>query len=355
MLRWGIVFHVGLEAGYRAVIAHRAMGTPVESAKLGAVEAIGLACVAERANLAQALLDGALRSEEADERFADVDELQRCATWACMHFFDCTASDFDRLVLLAVEWPFKVPVMNKGGRPSATWLTGKVDVVWWDPASRQILVDDHKTTDGDAAGTGIERRIMLDPQMSGYVQAVRYAARHQGLQPMDGSQVHPDELVRGARGWCRYNMVRRSAPKEPGVNKNGEVSVAACDTTAVIYSYALDAQVQRGIPVNAKQLEMVARLEAQRDKYFSRQEFARSDEDEDVWREEVFADARMMRAARRDARMRTRNASACTMANSMPCAYTKLCLQDAPETRALFRLAETQHEEVADGQEAQAK
>jgi hypothetical protein len=354
VLRWGTTFHTGLERGYLAAVAG-GMKDPVADAKRGAAEAVEEACIQERVMLLRASTEGALRAEECDERLVDVDELERCASWAVENFFTRTATDFDRLVLLAVEWPFRVPVMNKGNRPSATWLTGKVDVVWWDPQSRQVLVDDHKTTDGDAAGTGIERRIMLDPQMSGYIQAVRYAATHQGLQPLDGSKIHPDDLARGARGWCRYNMVRRTAPKSPQLKLNGEVSVAACDTTAGVYELALMQQAERGIAVNDKQREMLERLSRQQDKYFSRHEFARSSEDESVWRDEVFADARMMRMARRDARLRTRNASACTMANSMPCAYTKLCLQDAPETRSMFRVAETMHEEVGNGEQVESK
>jgi len=362
-LEWGVMLHAGIEAGYRAAYLLDSPGAAHEEYLLAVASCSTLEL--QRSRLARAqrgavaeltLLVAEYRSRiasvawslpEAEALEADAEKLLEVGSWTLSHFFDRTRHDLARLVPLAFELAFEVPAPDSRGRPSALWYTGKIDAVWWDPDSGQVIVDDHKTTDGDATATGVERRIQLDPQMSGYLVALRYLARRGDLRPLDGSTVDPERLAAGVRGWCRYNLVRRSAPRAPATNKDGTVSVAAVETTGALYLAALQAQIENtGKSINEKQAAILERLQSQTDRWFSRQEFARTEEDARAWLLDLRSDVKVLRLAMAQPALRTRNPGNCTFANSMPCAYRKVCLHDSPETRAGFRIAETAHEEV---------
>lgn len=346
-LTWGGVFHGGIEAGYRAAFSGAAPS--VALAKEAAQQAIALLADGVRDSLIEAQRTGAIGEEEADQRLADVGEMRSVGAWAVAHFFERTESDLHRLIPLAFELPLVFPVPDKLGRPSHLWNEGQTDAVWWDPQSKQVLVDDLKTMDTDPMSTGIERRIQLDPQMSGYLAGVRHKLY---TGKLGGDIADPLTLARGVRGWCRYNLLRRSMPHEPHINKNGMVSTAKIDTTGEVYAAALARQeVERKLPINGDQRELLLKLGARTDRYFARHEFVRSAADEDAWRSDLWADSKAMRAAQRDSSLCTRNPGACTPANALPCVYRAPCLQDAPEARALFRVANDRHEEIKrDGQ-----
>ena len=376
VLTWGNCIHAGLEAGYLAAYGPGCAG------RLGrALEGVDVGVRTYHAEylvkLDELVRDGHLDDDTAQERFEDSAKLLNVALWAGDHFFKATRKDLEGpLVLLGVEEAFKVPMYNAAGRPMGLTLSGVIDVLWWDPEMRAILVDDHKTVP-ELVGT-TEKRIELDPQMSGYMHAAHHKVRTGELKPVDGS-----ELPAGAAdrlGGCRYNAIRRSMPKVPKVNKVkkndgpvqavgrepwpditatlreleaehsqslGLVSTAQQDTTGDMYQAALDEQANmRHLPVTDDQRGMAERLSRQGDRYFARFEFWRNADERDKWRREVMAEAKLMRWAERDPSMRTRNAGACSNAGSMPCAFRAVCVDDQPETRALYRVAGIKHEEV---------
>ncbi len=387
VLKWGNTIHAGIEAGYlgafnrtvvEGVLPHGLGTHTTEIVECGGMSRLerahmlgsqGVSAYHGRylERLDALVRDGTLRDAEAQVRFEDAKKLLDVAAWAVAHYFDATQRDLDRLVPLAFELPFRVPVPNENGRNTGLYLKGKIDGVWWDPEGQQVLVDDHKTVD-ELLGT-TEKRIAIDPQMSGYLYAVGYLIRTGRLVPMDGSALPEGAWERV--GACRYNVIRRRRPSQPKVNKVrkndgmhtqtaeladlekatgapcGLVSTAAIDTTYEIYREALSVQVNgRALPVTEKQTELANKLQDQGDRYFARFEFWRNAATIERWRQEVRLEARLMREAERLPVMRTRNPGACTQANSMPCAFRAVCLDDAPETRALYRIAGVRHEEV---------
>lgn len=350
LLTWGRVFHGGAEAGYRA--AYTGPRDRMRRACEAAAEAIALLAEVTRGGLLQAHRDGHLSADEYEARLEDTMEMAKVGSWAIPHMFERTVMDFERLVPLAFEAPILAPVLNAKGRPGALWNEGQVDAVWWDRATEQVLVDDLKTQDGDAANPTVERRIQLDPQMTGYIEGVRHKARTGQLVALDGTDIDQRKLMLGVRGWCRYNVVRRSYPHEPSVNKDGTVSVAKIDTTGEVYAMALaEQEVTRHIPITEKQRELLLRLGNQVDRYFSRHEFARNAHDVAEWRSDLWSDSKLMRDAIRNPKLATRNPGACTPANALPCVYRRPCLRDEPETREAFRVASDKHEEISREQE----
>lgn len=375
VLTWGNCIHAGLEAGYWGAFSDKGrtlrLARAIECAKRGVCEHYH-----EYRGLLNQAVDDGMPEEIAEEHFRDADNMLDVAVWATEHFFKATQGDLEKLVLLGVEVPFTVPMPDTKGRPTGLMLSGKIDAIWWDPEMARIMVDDHKTVD-ELVGT-TEKRIALDPQMSGYLHAAEYLVRTGQLKPLDGSTLPLDRL--SMAGACRYNCIRRSFPKTPKVNKVtkndgsikavgrdpwpavteglkeleaergnplGLVSTAAIDTTAEIYGEALERQQhERYLPITDKQNELYDRLKAQGDRYFARFEFWRNAQEREDWRREVWIEAKRMRDAERLPVLRTRNAGACSMAGSMPCAYRPVCLDDEPETRALYRVAEKRHEEV---------
>ena len=368
VMTWGNAIHAGVEGGYLAAFAwpYRPGADVAKEAAAAAVDVYHGDYVARLDEMVDA---GHVQPEQADELWSDSNKMLRVAKWACGHYFDATADDMDRLVPLGFEVPFRVPVYNAAGRASFLWLTGKIDGLWWDPETQQVVVDDLKTTD-ELHGT-TEKRIAMDPQLSGYMHAARHMLRAGTIGPLDGTQLPPTAADR--IGSCRYNVIRRSMPRAPSVNKvrkndglhtvtqqladrekatgesHGLVSTAAIDTTADVYDRALLDQVDRGLQVTDKQRALLERLRQQGDRYFARFAFWRTAEDLARWRDELWTEARLMRSAERSAALRTRNPGQCTQANSLPCAYRPVCMDDTDETRALYRVAGSRHEEVDHG------
>lgn len=368
VLTWGNCIHAGLEGGYKAAFSELA----TVGQRLSCALVHGRLSVSEfhgryLQRLDQAVRGGVLDETQAQERWDDANAMLDVAHWAVEHYFEVTRDDLETLIPLGFEVPFRVPVYDKSGRPSCLYLKGKIDGLWWDPEGEQVIVDDAKTSD-ELVGT-TEKRIALDPQMSGYQHAARHMLRTGNLWPLDGSTLPEGASERIGRS--RYNVIRRSHPKVPSINKlkikksetdpvllrlaaleaeteapQGFVSAAAIDTTAAIYQAELDAQEERGLPATDKQRELVERLRRQGDRYFARFEFWRSAQDLERWRTEIWINSRRMREAARLPVLRTRNHGACTQAHSLPCAWRAVCLDDQPETRALYRVAKQRHEEV---------
>lgn len=376
VLTWGNTIHAGIEAGYLSQyesMKAQMWPTPLSERaqhfhRLPAGADMGVRRYHKDylRQLDEAVQDG-MPDEVAHERREDAAKLLNIALWAVEHFFEATKDDLVKLVPLGFEVPFSVPVPDNSGRNNGLYLEGMIDAVWWDPEMQRIIVDDHKTVN-ELVGT-TEKRIALDPQMSGYLHAASYLARTGQLKPMDGSELPKD--AGDKVGACRYNCIRRAMPSEPHINKvrkndgaynvtaelaeiekesgkpQGLVSAAQIDTTVEIYREAINVQgSQRMLPHTDKQRELLERLRLQGDRYFARFEFWRNAQEREDWRREVWIEAKRMRAAERLPVLRTRNAGACTAAHSMPCTYRAVCLDDAPETRALYRIADKRHEEV---------
>lgn len=385
ILTWGNTIHAGIEEGYKAAYANDTSGnTRLANACEGGDSGVRDYHATYLVNLDSAVRDGLLSHEDAQERFEDAAQLLRVALWAVPHFFNATADDLEKLIPIGFELPFRVPIYNaKGISGGRLYGKGVIDALWWDPEMERIIVDDHKTVD-DLVGT-TEKRIALDPQMSGYMHAAQHKIRTGEWKPRLETQAMLDcwnpAALADSLGACRYNVIRRQAPKQPKINKVakndgpveavgrdpwpvitkglkelevehdqslGLVSTAAIDTTYAIYDAALAKQIsERHLPMTDKQLQLARRLEGQGDRYFGRLEFWRNADEREEWRREVWIEAKFMREAERNPALQTRNPGACTTAASMPCAYRPVCLEDVPETRAIYRQATKRHEEVS--------
>jgi len=353
-LAFGSAVHSGLEAICRTMGSPDLVGLPTAELvdRLGPISDVAISrAFGEwyKARLAQGLDDEALMAmaEEAEET-------QRTARWMARRYIDRNHLDWDNLVALAVEMPFKVPLRDRLGRasPHFAWA-GVIDLVAYDRNVDDIVVYDHKTTKG--AVDSVDRRVELDPQMAGYLHAVRELLRAfpAGWKiPNHGAVMLATEaLQRASRGEIgtgrvTYNVLRKKAPSEPKVNKDGSVSVAAVDTTPEMYAAALAAQEERGKPITPAHAEVLSKLAGRGDTFLGRREFYRSDDEVTRWMHETFVDARRLREAERDDTARTRNPGNCTMPWSMQCTYRSVCLDpDAPEHLEHFEVR-PRHQEV---------
>lgn len=342
-LRFGTAIHRALEAGYRVL--------------MGACLAFESLLVLQGLHVVPASLE-ALRRVWGELGLDAIDEAEdsrrtlEAAEWAIQHYWQVHSADLERVIPLAIEQPFEIDmVMGAGRRSAVTRLAGVIDLVYYDRQVRDIVVADHKTTSGDVAS--IDRRVELDPQIAGYVYAVREALRCGRTDLLPGLRalgaIEERRALDGAirTGRVVYNVLRARAPREPEVTKAGMVSAAKIDTTAALYEAALVAQEARGIARTPVQAQLLERLEARGDTYLSRREFWRSDDEIARWRAEMVIEARRIRHLRRHPEEAVRNPGACTQASSPSCVYRSVCLEPgSPELRAEFRVADSAHEEV---------
>lgn len=348
-LAFGSIFHGGMSAGITA-----AFGPPAflmtEDQRLEA------AIAAATANLDSKLMDWAGK-QVAYGTGVDYDRLAQDAEdgvvmlkWMLEHYFSMTRLDFTELRLVETERAFQVNVVDRAGRKSKLDFAGVRDAVFYDPRYNQLVLHEHKTV--SSAPSDIGKRAEMDPQTCGYVYSLRkqHAEGAFWYVADDGTSrtVPADATV----GRVAYNAVRKKKPSIPKVNQDGTVSVAAIDTLGSLYRDALREQVQvRGKDVTPKQAELLARLEARADAFMYRHEFQRADAEVERWRSDTFADASRLREANRRPELRTRNPGHCSMAWSMPCEYRGVCIDDTPELRAGFRVAEVANEEVREAEE----
>jgi hypothetical protein len=375
-LSFGTIYHHGAAEGWRAAweVAELAPADRALRASARAFKA-----VAEKAEESLAQLSG------DDERQGEVEEHRDIAQWAVLHYFKTFQTDL-RLVPLAIEAAFDVPIPDVRGRARHLRHDGVWDLVLWDEESGTVLLQDHKTT--GLSPDVIGKRLPLDTQMSGYIRALhqllpRYSP---GVAPWHGSvpaaaAAHATaralEVRKAVIGPVVFNVVRRARPNEPSVNllkmgkkqavldtplahlfraqeadeiPRGEVSSAACDTTAEIYERALTAQqLERFQPPTEKQLARLEQLRRKGNNYVTQQEFYRGPQELERWRQEQWVEARLMAQAEVDPSLRTRNPGACTSPGSPSCVYAGVCqAPDSPEARAEFRVADERHEEVSE-------
>ncbi len=339
-LSFGSAIHAGLAAGYLAIAAAR-----MRASEAALPEVLDAA-------------EGATRryreawepsSEQSEEEGAKAFET---ALWMIRHYWQTHERDLRTLVPLGVEVPFQTPLIDSMGRRIAhLQLAGVIDLIAYDTEAQDLVVVDHKTTSAEVST--IDRRVEMDPQMAGYLWAVREYIRQGRILSL--LSVPPSLRDLGARiergevptGRIAYNVLRKRAPRTPEITQRGMVSVSAIDTLPSIYARALEQQEERGYQRTEAQADLLARLIAKGDTFLSRREFYRSDAELDRWRREAFLDGSRMREARLDGGLVTRNPGNCTSAWSMPCVYRSVCLDpSAPELRESFRVAVETHEEI---------
>lgn len=361
--RIGQAYHRGVEvgvlAGFRWIFDTQ--GSAVDAARVAT--AAGVTAAIEQVDLDWQAVDASVRDEAREEAEREDAEARHVLPWMIEHYFSRTSSDFVRYVPLAVERAFEVPIDHRGARGGPLWHAGVMDLAFFDLDFGDILLTDHKTV--DVAPWNVERRVELDPQLAGYVAALRALQRRGKIEPLF-PMTAPGGIEKAKTGRVVYSVMRRARPETPRTNQDGTVSVAACDTTAALYAAAVEAQAEpewltkgrekggaraaeveeRWKTLRAKQAVVLERLENQGDRYFARAEFWRDDDEIERWRREMYVEAARIRRADRDPSERTRSPGACTMPWSPPCEYRLVCLQDAPETRSQYRVAEVAHEEI---------
>lgn len=224
-----------------------------------------------------------------------------------------------------VEHKFDVPI---GSGRSRARLKGMLDLVLRHKRTGTLWLNEHKSTKQDAHL--MDARLDVDGQVRAYLMAMRH---------IFGEKV----------GGVMLNCVRKVAPKHPKINKNGTVSVAACDTTRGIYLQALDLQkVERGKEITEEQLSFAASLPERTDRWVSRHEHYVTEREVNEWIAEAIAETKLLRAAQAGKLAITRNPATCVQSWQPACPFRSICVDDSPARReAEFRVGE-RHEELAD-------
>lgn len=343
-LSFGTAIHAGLAAGYAVLAAARLRG--VDASRSEVVEASTTATMGLREAWEASSPDASQEAAEEAQRAAET------ALWMIRHYWSAMEADLRNLIPLGIEAPFDVELRNEmGKRIQHLRLAGVIDLVAYDVAAGDVVVFDHKTTSGEVSQ--IDRRVEMDPQLAGYLWALREHVRQgrQGLLVVPPSLRGLGERIASGEvptGRVAYNVLRKKLPRKPELTQKGLVSTAAIDTLPSVYSEALEEQAQRGLPITDAQRELLAKLEGKGDTFLSRREFFRSEAELDRWRREAYLDGSRIRLARLDGGLVTRNPGHCSQPWSMPCSYRSVCIDpSAPELRASFRVAGEAHEEVA--------
>jgi len=280
---------------------------------------------------------------------AFADETGAMLKFMLANYFAHSKRDLTTLVLVETERPFAVRVRDAIGRKLRIEFRGVRDAVFYDPTYNALELHEHKTV--SSLPEDIGKRAEMDPQTSGYMYALLEDRAAGKLKFLDGTPIPSDVIL----GRVAYNAVRKKKPSTPKVNKDGTVSVAAIDTTAELYMAALDEQQKvRGIAVTDKQLEKMRELAARGNTYVGRVEYQKTRAEIDRWRSDTVVDASRIRAAATRPEYRTRNPGHCNMPWSLPCSYRSVCLDDTPETRAMFRVLDDAHPEVREAEAVEA-
>jgi len=278
--------------------------------------------------------------------------------------------DAERYMVLAVEMPFRQPLLDDRGKATPRAQdNGVMDLVVYDPAVMDFVLCEHKTSGLDARKA--ETKLDMDPQTSGYVWVLRQMVRagwpHHSTRhrvPDSLKEKMPMPSVAGT-GRVFYNVVRKSGPKQPEWNKDGTLSAAAVDTTRSAYEAALDVQESVGGPredgkpqvPKLRTEKQVARLEtlpANGDRWVKRHETWHSLSEQERWRSEVVVEAGQIRRAIKGTLPIIRSPGHCNMPWSMPCTMRGLCREDSPELRELgFKVVGDPHVEVVESEQEQ--
>jgi len=218
---------------------------------------------------------------------------------------------------------------------------GVIDLLLRCRLTGDLVVVEHKTT--TSAPMDIEDRFGFDPQANAYLYAVQQMIKKGKLKP-------------GAVGRVQYHVARKKIPSSPTVKKDGMVSTAAIDTLAEVYAEALAKQVpsterqqkaaaaydEKPTDRNLERLEKAnnAYAETRADQerilgqlhgrglgaFVGSYECSFSEGQVQLWREEMSAVAKRLRAAHKG--IRDRNPGHCTAPGSGECEYRPICVED---------------------------
>lgn len=299
----------------------------------------------------------------------DVETAQRCVDLFVQHIaLPLIAKRYD---VIAVEFPFRVPLLTKAGRRSGDELEGVFDLLLRDRGLGTIVIGENKTTSTDASQ--YETKLSTDGQTARYV----YAARH----------MFGPKLVSGT---VLLNVIRKAYPRTPKFIKDGTVSVAEVDTTRDLYQHALDVQpepdyltkaraalaelnaiegdlddraakrhqkatealAKAGVRWDECQAKQRARLEGLPDisRFVAQHEETISEEQVERVALDTWNAARLIRLFRRKQLRRWRNGSACHAYNRL-CAYHDACVEDVIEPGELLTKRPVRHREVVEAAE----
>lgn len=262
--------------------------------------------------------------------------------------------DAEECEVVTVESKGRVPLLDvKGSDRSRLDFKYLVDVLLRDRETSELIVVDHKTTTGDTSQ--FDSRFEVDPQMPGYVYAA--AVEHNGTK-LTGM------------GRARFNVIKKTGPKEPRVLKDGTIGVSSSDTTRGIYAAAhkrallgsqpelsklvVDLEHVEGddkkadnrrkflqkeigkfdrFNLSTKQKELMAKLPTGLSKWVTTHEYRYSAEEIERWRQEAWDDARMIRDMRAGRLSHSRNGAICGPSYTMDCHDKQICCSDSPEIR----------------------
>lgn len=268
--------------------------------------------------------------------------------------------DIERYVVVAIELPFRVPLMDKHGRRVGDQLEGVIDLVLYDIHVGKLVLGEHKTTRSDAFT--YDFRIEVDPQIPLYLFAM--------------SRMFDERDVSGA---IHLNVVRKTAPKRPAVNKDGTVSTAAVDTTRDMYQAALLEQTteptylaaarqnhaEKQTKASAERLETNEakwRETQQRqadvlaslggiDKFASRHSATIPQHLVRRYTVDAWSGARMLRHIARGDFDPMRNGHSCNSRAAGKCSYRDACVDDVVAPGELLKKRAHRHGEVVDANE----
>lgn len=398
---FGRAFHAGIEASIRCAFAPEVRALERDERMRKARDAAEVATHVVLSEYERKIRHADdLHPERVRGLEAEALERVKLANVLLARQIDQTADDYEHLLPVAIERAFEVPVLSvDGARRVPVRLRGVIDAVWYDPDQFDLVVDDHKTTT-----KGVDYytpKLSADPQLCGYLHATRSLAADGTL--FDVAQLRTwgwpeDEITRVLQaakagkigvGRVRYNVSRKKIPTEPRVLKDGTISAARIDTTAEVYEAAMLRQVERclacggsgvagggsdlptgeekpckpckgtgaGQQPSEEQRALLQSLRERPDTWFRRLEVWRTEDEIERWRRETVINAARIRSLARHPDERTRNLDHCTGPGGR-CDYRQLCAETSmanegpAEILALFRKAESAHEEWNAAQDA---
>lgn len=350
-LRTGSLVHVALAAVYSTIQRVQGFRSTPSLDQLHSVAHAAL--IVARDNAAGGIFEGAFNDEVIAALDEDVATARTCIDLFVEHIAPRNAERYD---VLGVEMPFRVPLLTSKGVRWGDELEGVMDLVLRDRALGTIVLGEHKTTVGEAHA--YETRLQHDPQAPLYTYALR--------------QLFGDL----ARGEVVLNVIRKTAPREPSINQDGTVSIAAVDTTRAIYERALAAQGEpewlvkardawyaAGQPSDGKVRDALVKADARAhalgakqlsraeslggiERFVQQHELRVSDEQVQRAAHDAWQAARLIRLFRRGELTPWRVGSACRQFSSL-CAYHEACVEGVIEPGELLVKREHRHREVA--------
>ena len=368
-LRVGSLVHLGIAEVYKAIQQVQLVRLRPTKAHLHEVVRQKLQEAVDEATATESMFVGESADEYAAKSAEDIDVATKCLDLFVEHI---AIPGCDRYDVLGVEVPFRVPLLTEKGRRSGDELEGVFDLVLFDRALRTIPLGENKTSIGDAHA--YEARLQHDPQAPLYVYALRQ---------MFGWRV---------KGEVVLNVIRKSYPREPNINKDGTVSVAEIDTTREVYGRALEMQTEPDYLTKArdaldelnatgahegkspsldqkkcaKALEALTKAQARWaeaqakqagrlaalpgiERFVAQHESRVSDEMVDRAARDAWTGARLIRLFRRGELTPWRNGTACRAFNRL-CSYHAACVDDVIEEGELLRKRSARHPEVEEAE-----